>query len=380
MSEYFDGYGFLKALKEQTHRDQLTFSAVSTFLGQQARKMGVPLNGQFELTPLCNFRCGMCYVHLDPEQMCQPLLAPGQWKDLISQAVEAGMLHVTLSGGECLTYPGFREVYEHAQHLGCEVELFSNGFLLDADWVQYFKAHPPAGIHITLYGDSEDAYERVTGHRAFSTVVDNIRRLREENLPVRINVTPCQALGEDVFGTIRLAHQLSRNVLVNHLLSEPRSETGRAHSVQDLDDDIYIRIMRFQNELKGIRLQSCPAESLPAEGGPEPEGVRLGLLCGAGRSGFNLDWKGVMHPCNELECIAAYPLETGFAEAWSQIRKEAALWPRAAACEGCAYEPFCESCVGRVAAFAEPGNWPHELCKRTKRFVQQGVYPAPDCP
>ena len=87
-----------------------------------------------------------------------------------------------------------------------------------------------------------------------------------------------------------------------------------------------------------------------------------------------------MHPCNELECIEARPLETGFVEAWRQIRKAVDRWPRAAACEGCAYEPFCESCVGRVAAFAEPGTWPRELCKRMKRFVQQGVYPAPGCP
>ena len=380
MSEYSDGQKFLKALKERSHRDQPSFSAFSLFLGRKARRMGVPLNGQFELTPLCNFRCEMCYVRLDREQMDRPLLTPAQWKDLISQAVEAGMLHVTLSGGECLTYPGFREIYEHAQHLGCEVELFTNGFLLDEDWLRYFRQHPPAGIHITLYGDSEDAYERVTGQRAFARVTGNIRRIREENLPLRINVTPCRALGEDVFGTIRLASELSRNVMVNHLLSEPRQETGRAEELKDLDEDFYIRIMRFQNELKGVHLESCPMESLPAEGGPETDGVRLGLLCGAGRSGFNLNWRGVMHPCNELERIEAYPMEVGFAEAWKQIRAAVDRWPRAAACEGCAYEPVCESCVGRVAAFAEPGTWPHSLCERTKRFVQQGVYQAPDCP
>lgn len=379
MSEYLNGYGFLKTLRERTHRDQQSFSAFSTFLGQQARKMGIPLNGQFELTPLCNFRCGMCYVRLEREQMCQPMLTAAQWKDLITQAAEAGMLHVTLSGGECLTYLGFREVYEYCQHLGCEVELFTNAFLFDDDWLYYFKEHPPAGIHVSLYGDSEDAYERVTGHRAFARITDHIRRIREEGLPLRINVIPCRALGEDVFGTIRLAYQFSRNVTVNHLLSEPREETGRAQEVRDLDEDFYIRIMRFQNKLKGFHLDTCPFEELPAEGGPDSNGVRLGLLCGGGRSGFNLDWKGTMHPCNELECIEAHPMDVGFAEAWRQIREAVDRWPRAAACEGCAYESVCESCVGRVAAFAEPGVWPRDLCRRIKHFVQQGVYPAPDC-
>ena len=141
-----------------------------------------------------------------------------------------------------------------------------------------------------------------------------------------------------------------------------------------------MRIMRFQNKLKGFNLDTCSFEELPAEGGPDSNGVRLGLLCGGGRSGFNLDWKGAMHPCNELECIEAHPMDVGFAEAWRQIREAVDRWPRAAACEGCAYEYVCESCVGRVATFAEPGVWPHDLCRRIKHFVQQGVYPAPDCP
>lgn len=380
MSEYSDGHAFLKALREQHPQENPGFSEFSRYLGRKARLQGIPLNGQFELTPLCNFRCEMCYVRLDKEQMSQPLLTPEQWNGLISEAVEAGMLHVTLSGGECLAYPGFRAVYEHVQHLGCEVEIFTNGALLDEDWIRYFKAHPPAGIHITLYGDSEDAYERVTGQRAFELVLGHIRRVLKEKLPLHLNVTPCRALGEDVFGTIRLARELCRSVVVNHLLSQPREETGRAQEVCDLDDDFYIRILQFQNELDGIQMGTCPEEKLPAEGGPDPDGIRYGVLCGAGRSGFCVNWKGIMIPCNELEIVRTYPLETGFPEAWQQIREAVDHYPRASVCDGCAYEPVCERCIGCVATFAEPGTWPHPLCERTKRFVQQGVYPVPDCP
>ncbi len=379
MSEYRDGHAFLAALKERNHRESQRFSDFSRYLGQKARDLGIPLNGQFELTPLCNFRCEMCYVRLSEAQLSRPLLTPAQWKDLISQAVAAGMLHVTLSGGECLAYPGFREVYEHIQHLGCEVEVFTNGSLLDESWIGYFRQHPPAGLHITLYGDSEEAYERVTGQRAFERVLGHLRRINEEKLPLHISVTPNPALGEDVFGTIRLARELSADVMVNHALTQPRRETGREGSVRDLDEDFYIRILRYHNELKGVCVETCPAEKLPAEGGPDTDGVRYGVLCGAGRSGFNLDWKGTMIPCNELEGIRAYPLEVGFDEAWRQIREAIARYPRAAACEGCAYEQVCEGCIGRVASFAEPGAWPHALCELTKRFVRQGVYPVPDC-
>ncbi len=379
MSEYRDGYAFLKALKERTQKENHGFSEFSKYLDRKARKKGIPVHGQFELTPLCNFRCPMCYVRLSEAQMSQKLLLPVQWKNLISQAVEAGMYSATLSGGECLTYPGFREVYEHLHHLGCEVEVFTNGALLDEDWIQYFRKHPPMGIFITLYGDSEEAYERVTGQRAFGKVVDHLRKIREAELPLHINITPCLELGEDVFGTIRLAKELTPDVRINHLLSPPREETGRKQAVTDLAEEFYIRILKYRNEQEGIRIEACPAESLPPEGGPDPDHVLSGLRCGGGKSGFSIDWKGVMHPCTELESIRAYPIITGFNEAWRQIREAVDLWPRASACEGCAYESICESCAGRIVDFAEPGLWPHALCKRTKHFVQQGVYPVPHC-
>ncbi len=379
MSEYRDGFEFLKALKERMRKEKPGFSVFSDYLNQKARKMGIPLNGQFELTPLCNFRCGMCYVRLSEGQMCQKLLTPEQWKDLISQAVKAGMLSATLTGGECLAYPGFREVYEHLHHLGCKVDIFTNGALLDEEWIRYFRKHPPAGIYITLYGDSEDAYERVTGQRAFGKVLKHIRNILEEGLPLALTITPNPDLGEDVFGTLRLAKELCRNVRINHLLSPPRAETGRTRDFADLDEDFYIRILKFKHELDGVHLETCPVECLPAEGGPDPDKVLHGLLCGGGRSGFNIGWKGVMNPCNELEEIKAYPFETGFAEAWQQIREAVDRWPRASACEGCAYKPVCVSCVGRVADYAEPGTWPRALCRRIKHYVQQGVYPVPNC-
>ncbi len=379
MSEYRDGFEFLKALKERTRRESASFSDFSRYLNRKARTLGIPLDGQFELTPLCNFRCRMCYVRLTEAQMRQKLLRPEQWKDLISEAYEAGMLTTTLTGGECLAYPGFREVYEHLHHLGCEVTVFTNGALLDEEWIRYFKEHPPAGIFITLYGDSEDAYERVTGQRAFGKVVEHIQRIREEELPLWINVTPSRELGEDVFGTLRLAKQLCQNVRVNNLLSVPREETGRAEDFADVDEDLYIRILKFQNELDGVHMETCPAEKLPPAGGPDPDNILHGPECGGGRSGFSMTWDGIMIPCNELDCIRAYPLETGFAEAWQQIRKAVDRWPRSSACEGCAYKPVCIHCVGRVASFAEPGTWPRALCERTKRFVRQGVFTIPNC-
>ena len=49
--------------------DYRRYQAVRRFLDFKARDRGVPISGTFELTPLCNLDCKMCYVHLRKEQM-----------------------------------------------------------------------------------------------------------------------------------------------------------------------------------------------------------------------------------------------------------------------------------------------------------------------
>ena len=99
--------------------DEEKTSAFNLFLNAQTRKKAIPLFGQFELTPLCNLSCRMCYVHLAPEQMNgHGLLPVNIWKNLIDKAVEAGMMKASLTGGECLTYPGFDEIYLHLWAMG----------------------------------------------------------------------------------------------------------------------------------------------------------------------------------------------------------------------------------------------------------------------
>ena len=194
-----------------------------------------------------------------------------------------------------------------------------------------------------------------------------------------MSVTPCRLLGEDVFGTIRLAKELSPNVRVNSWLCTPRQETGRADVEEDLSQADYIRVYRYQQELDGVQCAECPAESLPEPGGPVRGGVVRGLRCGGERSSFSVNWRGVMSPCNELEMIETYPLRDGFDQAWQEVHRAVLEWPRAAACEGCAYAPVCVPCAGRLLRYGEPGTCPADLCGQTMRYVQQGVYSIPAC-
>lgn len=372
-----NGIQYLNNLQKKTGNPP-TPTDLSNYLTIKARKLGIPLNGQFELTPLCNFSCKMCYVHLMKDQLgSDSVLSVEQWKGLMGQACQAGMVTATLTGGECLAYPGFEELYTFLLEQGCNVNVLTNGYLLDEKMVRFFQDHTPSGLQITLYGNSDDAYERVTGHRAFGTVVNNLRKLTEAGIGFSVTVTPNRYLGEDALETVRLAYSFTRYVKINPSLYKPREETGRTGAGDDVDLDLYVRMYRLQADLLGLPHDPFEGE-LPEAGGPCECSPR-GLSCGGGRSGFVMDWKGVITFCNPLDCVRYSALEEGFLNAWKKLNQAANDWPRAPECIGCAYESVCVHCAASEYRFAEPGKQPLALCERTKSFVRQGVWNLPVC-
>lgn len=379
MNELTNGFEHLRKLQDQDEKKP-KFSEFEKYLSLKAREKGVPVSGTFELTPLCNFNCKMCYVHLNIDQLHgRDVLSVNTWKDLIYQAWKAGLITATLTGGECLTYPGFDELFLFLHSLGCEVAVFTNGYLLDEKRIQFFREHLPAMIQITLYGCNDDVYERVTGQRAFTTVVTNIKRAIEAGLPVCVSITPNKYLGEELLETIRIAKELCKTVIVNSFFTTPRQETGRSGQQDDAELDLYIRAFKYIDQLEGRETVEIEERDLPPCGGSSCTASDCGLKCGGGRSNFSIDWKGTLKPCVDLERIQAYPLKEGFAAAWTKVNQEANNWPRVPECEGCPYDAVCNACAAYMLRYADPGKLPTGLCEQTRKFVCSGVKHIPTC-
>ena len=367
-------YEFLDNLRRQNASFKPGFSSLWEYLDIKAREKGIPLNGQLELTPLCNFDCKMCYTHLTKEQMgYRELLTTDQWKKLIHEAWEAGMMGINLTGGECLAYPGFEEIYLYLHTLGCEVRVLSNGLLLDERWISFFQKHKPSLLQISLYGGNEEDYERVTGRRGFENVFTNICKAVDAKLPVMIAITPSKYIGEGIFDTLRAAKKTGAPYSVSSWLSEPKEETGRAHYNHDLDVEFYRRIFTFRNELEGIETHEVDPDKLPLAGGPYHQCDMRGLTCGAGRSCFTIEWDGRMLACNSLRTHEGWPLREGFLPVWKRLNEISSNWVRIPECIECPYEYVCTNCVVRKEQYAGSGKQPIALCEQTKYLVQHGV-------
>ena len=110
------------------HHIPITQKTINRFLEHKAREKRIPLIGLFELTSYCNLDCKMCYVHLDNiEHNPKGQLSVKTWKGLMADAYEAGMRQAKLSGGECLTHPGFDELYLFLEEKKTKINIASNG-------------------------------------------------------------------------------------------------------------------------------------------------------------------------------------------------------------------------------------------------------------
>lgn len=365
-------FEFISKMKSSGEASSRIASEVSNYLEFKARDYLTPYNGQFELTPYCNLDCKMCYVHLNSIQTgSNQLLSVETWKALMSQAIDNGMIKARISGGECLTYSGFEEIYLFLKLRGIRVSVLTNGLLLDQEKIDFFKTYIPEKIQISLYGSSDDVYENVTGKRAFSIVLNNIKNAKKEQLPVSIAITPSKYNKEDLKNIIDLVEELDLNYDINSNIFQPRLETGRAHDNHDIDLDSYIDLYKYRYKLKN-KVEPIPNDN-PISINCVPGYECTGIKCGAGRSKFAVNWKGIMNPCSQLTNINAYPLKDGFAEAWKQLTDYCSILPRYKKCMQCPYSKLCNVCF---AANQQMGSMYeiHDIwCERTRKKIQHGL-------
>ena len=347
--------------------------AMRMYLDSKAREKAVPLKGVFELTPYCNLDCKMCYVHLNSEQMngCR-LLSADEWESIMAQAVESGMMYATLTGGECLTYPDFERLYLYLHKKSVRLAVLTNAVLLDEEKIDFFKKNPPLSLQITLYGASEEMYEKVTGKREFARVIKNIRNAADAKLPVKLTLTPNPYLtDEENKEIIRFASTLGVVFQVNSGLITPRTETQRDSGFNDINVESYMDYFKLEKALKGeLPPTECTAD-LPKAGGTANGSVPKGIRCGGARSSFNVTWNGRMVPCNRLTHIGAEPLKDGFEASWKIIHGQVMEILLPIECETCAYRYAAKGCAaGHLDA--EPGHASQEQCKWCRAMVKNG--------
>ena len=353
---------------------------LSTYLHRKGHKLGIPVSGNFELTARCNFNCPMCYVHLTPEQLKasgKEELTAQQWLDIAKQARDSGMVFALLTGGEPLVRKDFFEIYDGMRNMGILMSVNSNGSMIKGEVLERFLQAPPVRLNISLYGGCNETYRRMCGIPVYEDVKENIRALRKAGVDVALNLSITQynrmdleqiyadAVELDV--NIRAASYMYPSVRVN---GEQYGCGNRLSAEESAACAVEWDLIRLPEEIFAQRAENM-AHMINAEQEGCPVEIGEGVSCRAGRTTFWITWDGRMIPCGMMTKVETYPMETGFENAWQQLREKSAQIRLPAKCVGCSYKEVC--CVCASVCQTETGRFdaaPEYVCKRTQEQVR----------
>jgi radical SAM protein with 4Fe4S-binding SPASM domain len=115
---------------------------------------------EIEFSLRCNFRCPYCYVPRHPDVSQE--LRRSEIRDVILQAAALGARKIIILGGEPTIYPHILEMIDFIRSHGLDVEMFTNGSGISADFAAALAAQ---SVRVVLKMNSFDEalQDRLTG-------------------------------------------------------------------------------------------------------------------------------------------------------------------------------------------------------------------------
>lgn len=331
----------------------------SKILLDKCKEREIPLHAGFELTPLCNFNCSMCYIHLTPEQANAQgkLLTTDQWIHIAREAKKLGALSMELTGGEAMTRPDFCTLYKEFAEMGYLILLRTNGYLINSEKIEFFKKYKPRKIMITMYGASDETYKRFCGvYDGFTVVTRNILALRDAGIRVQLTATITKENNEDAEKMEKWAKDNGFSLDLCGMLFTPVRGAKRSvdHLKVRLPDEAY----ELTEEMR----------SLPREIENRDYYMNPFWMCRSFGAKFAITWDGKMTMCYSNPSVWKDPLADGVDKAYHELYRDLKTIKRPKECSECKYIDLCAVCPSMLySSTGSMENTCEEMCRMARR-------------
>lgn len=140
------------------------------------------------LTNRCNLRCPHCYM-LSGMPMVNELKTEEILSLLSSYRNLASGNRVTISGGEPSVHKDFELIIEEAGKLGLEINLITNGSVLDEKMINNISSHI-SSVQVSIDGFSEESNSTIRGKGHFLKALNTIDSFLKKGVPTSVAITP----------------------------------------------------------------------------------------------------------------------------------------------------------------------------------------------
>jgi radical SAM protein with 4Fe4S-binding SPASM domain len=307
---------------------------------RKVNRLRVPISGALEFTQRCNLRCVHCYLG-----SARYGKNPGRSEmdtrkvfSLLDEIRDAGCLYLLITGGEPLLRPDFGEVYERAKNNGMVVTVFTNGTLVNRKVADLFADLPPHIVEISLYGATQETYERVTGvPGSFRACLNGIEELLKTGISLTIKTILMSVNSHEFYDIERIA---------------------KSYGVKFRFDAAIFP--RFDGDMSPLSLRVPVDDALDKELSDESRfaewknvvgrhgDVKLSdtlYSCGAGVTNFHVDPEGFLMPCLMVKHFRHDLFAGSFAEGWGKMARLSALKAKPERhCSDCSAVILCGYC------------------------------------
>ncbi|NIM59465.1 MAG: radical SAM protein [Candidatus Aminicenantes bacterium] len=313
------------------------YSEFSERFHTQSSKHRIPTDGAFEVTFRCNLRCRHCYVVQEEEAE----LSTQEIYRILDEIAEAGCLWLLITGGEPLTRKDFQDIYLYAKRKGFLITLFTNGTLITPEITNFLIKWPPFTLEITLYGITQETYERFTDvPGSFKRCMKGIKLLTEKKIPLKLKTMVTTLNKDELWNIKEFAESLGADFRFDPHIS-PRIDGSKEPCKLRIPAEEVVEL----DLIDGRRSEEWKEFCQKYWGKVNADFL---YNCGGGISSFSIDPYGRLSIC-EASRTPSYDLRRGsFKQGWSEfltnLRQQKVV--RNTKCRSCDLISLCGQCPG----------------------------------
>ncbi|MFR1810065.1 MAG: radical SAM protein [Terrisporobacter sp.] len=359
-------------------KQRLVEPMLTEYLHRKASITKTPISGTFELSPLCNMDCKMCYIKMSKEKQesIARLRTNEEWLNLAKEARDEGMLFLLLTGGEPFLVKNFKELYIELHKMGFCISINSNGTMIDEEVIEWLKKYPPMRINMTLYGASDETYERLCNNpKGFTQVTKALSLLKENNIQVKLNCSVTPYNKDDLKEMMDFAEEHDLVIQATSYMFPPlrkdESKIGQNDRFTAEDAALYgAYISAYSNGIDNFKAY-VDSGQLAIYDADDECGIVEGdhMRCRAGITSFWMTWEGKMLPCGMIPDNGLDPWEVGFNTAWENAKNIVKDIKLPVKCAACGKKNECKACAAMV--YTETGCYdkvPQYRCDMTNYY------------
>ena len=172
-----------------------------------SRPVPRPFSLLAEITHRCPLHCPYCS---NPLQLATHAneLTTDEWKRVLREASDLGVLHVGFSGGEPLQRPDLVQLVAAAREAGLYTNLITSSLGLNPQRLTDLKRAGLDSIQISFQSDEESLADRIAGVSSHAIKLKAAQMVRDSGLPLTVNVVLHRANIDRIEQIITLAERL----------------------------------------------------------------------------------------------------------------------------------------------------------------------------